>query len=48
MAFGISQTGQLDKANSDIKDSYEIVSKCEVRDAAVIASMQPKPWWKIW
>jgi len=48
MGFGIAQTGQLDKANSQTKDSHEIVAKCEARDAALIASMQPKPWWKIW
>ena len=48
MAFGISQTGQLDKANAQTKDSHEIVAKCEARDAAFIASMQPKDWWRFW
>lgn len=48
MAFGISQTAQLDKANSQTKDSHEIVSKCEARDAAAIKAMQPKPFWEFW
>lgn len=48
MAFGIAQTGQLDKANNQTRDQHEIIAKCEARDAAVIKSFQPKPFWKIW
>lgn len=48
MAYGIAEAGQLDKANAQTRDQHEIIAKCEARDAAVIKSFQPKPWWKIW
>lgn len=48
MGFGVAQTGQLDKANSQTADTYNIVSRCEARDAAIIEAMKPKPWWKVW
>src|SRR5262249_17305246 len=33
MAFGVAQTGQLDKANADKAGAIEIVESCEKRDA---------------
>jgi len=36
IAFGDAQTGQLDKANGRTKDTIDIISRCEARDAAAL------------
>lgn len=38
VAFGVAQTGQLDKSNADKSGAIEIVEKCETRDAAARAA----------
>ena len=48
VSFGIAQTGQLDKANSQTRDAVAIIRKCESFDKAAADAMQPKPWWRIW
>lgn len=43
--FGIGQTGQLDKANGRTLDTFNIVSKCEARDAAAVKRLNA-PFWQ--
>jgi len=48
IGFGVAQTGQLDKANSQTADTFNIVSRCEARDAAIIDAMKPRHWFQFW
>lgn len=47
VAFGDAQTGQLDKANDRTSSAIGIVTRCEARDQAAIASAR-RPWWRFW
>lgn len=47
MGFGLAQTGQLDKANSNTADAVSIIQKCEARNAAAFEALKPRPWWRI-
>ncbi len=46
VAFGDAQTGKLDQANGRTKDTLEIISKCEARDAAAV-KRATRRWWQI-
>lgn len=41
-AWGIEQTGQLEKANGRYADGIGIVKRCEARDAAAVKRARPK------
>lgn len=45
--FGIEQTGQLNIANRDKSDGFEIIERCEARDAAALRKVTA-PWWAFW
>jgi hypothetical protein len=36
ISFGDQQTGRLDQANGRTKDTIELMSRCEARDAAAV------------
>lgn len=42
IAFGVGQTGQLDKANGRTVDALGIIERCETRDRAANEAAQPK------
>ena len=42
IAFGDSQTAQLDKANDHTLSAIGIVERCEARDAAAVKRSKPK------
>ena len=42
VAFGDSQTAQLDKANDHTLSAISIVERCEARDAAAVKRSRPK------
>ena len=47
VVFGEAQTGRLEVANGEKVGGFEIVRKCEAREAAIVARIQ-RPWWKFW
>lgn len=42
IAFGVGQTGQLEKANGRTADAIGIIERCEARDRAAIDAAKPK------
>lgn len=46
IAFGDAQTGKLDQANGRTKDTIEIISKCEARDAAAV-KRATRRWYQV-
>lgn len=46
--FGISQTGQLDKANDRTHDTITIYENCETLLKKAAKEIEPKPWYQFW
>lgn len=47
IAFGNSQTGQLEKSNEHFTTGFGIVHDCEARDKKILEGLT-KPWWHFW
>lgn len=46
IAFADNQTGKLDQANGRTRDTIDIISRCEARDAAAVKKATRR-WWQI-
>lgn len=47
VALADANAGQIDIANNRFRDAMKIIADCEARDAAVVESMKPKPWYHL-
>lgn len=44
--FAIAESGQRRKANEQKRDGFEIIERCEARDAEVVKALTPRSWWQ--
>lgn len=47
-AFGVRQTGQLDKSNADKAGAGAILDTCNERWREALKQAQPKRWYQFW
>lgn len=45
--YGLAETGQLNKANTDKRAGYQIIVRCEERDARAWSRINA-PWYAFW
>lgn len=43
--YGTAETGQTNKANDDKRTGFDIINRCEVRDAQIREQLQ-RPWFR--
>ena len=47
-AFGVRQTGQLDRSNADKSTAKRVLTSCDAKWREAIRDARPRRWWQVW